>query len=139
MDFTYRVGQHDQRAVNRPEEEPGGSILDRLSNMKIEITSLNDEDLEFELIGVDASIANALRRIMMAEVPTMAIESVYIKNNTSVIQDEVLAHRIGLIPLRADPNEFIFPQESHTHLDTLVSYKMIYDDNIIIIITIIII
>jgi len=38
----------------------------------------------------------------------MAIEKVYISENTSVIQDEVLSHRLGLIPLRADPREFEF-------------------------------
>lgn len=57
-------------------------------------------------MGVDASIANAFRRILIAEVPTMAIETVYIFQNTSVIQDEVLAHRLGLIPIKADPGKF---------------------------------
>lgn len=37
------------------------------------------------------------------QVPTIAIEHVYVWNNTSVIHDEVLAHRIGLVPLNADP------------------------------------
>lgn len=55
------------------------------------------------MVGVDASIANAFRRILIAEVPTVAIEHVYVWNNTSVIQDEVLAHRIGLVPLNVDP------------------------------------
>lgn len=36
----------------------------------------------------------------------MAIERVYVSENTSVIQDEVLSHRLGLIPLKADPREF---------------------------------
>jgi DNA-directed RNA polymerase I and III subunit RPAC1 len=36
----------------------------------------------------------------------MAIEKVYIANNTSVIQDEVLAHRLGLLPIKADPRLF---------------------------------
>ena len=36
----------------------------------------------------------------MAEVPTLAIEYVFVHNNTSVIQDEVLAQRLGLIPLK---------------------------------------
>jgi len=62
--------------------------------------------MEFDLVGVDASIANALRRILIAEVPTMAIENVYVFQNTSVIQDEVLAHRLGLIPIKADPGKF---------------------------------
>ncbi|CCH42224.1 DNA-directed RNA polymerase [Wickerhamomyces ciferrii] len=52
----------------------------------------------------DTSISNAFRRIMISEVPSVAAEQVYIFNNTSVIQDEVLAHRIGLIPLKIDPD-----------------------------------
>lgn len=40
------------------------------------------------------------------QVPTMAIEKVLIANNTSVIQDEVLAHRLGLIPISVDPRLF---------------------------------
>ena len=57
-----------------------------------------DESI-FSLVGIDASIANAFRRILLAEVPTLAIERVYVMNNTSVLADEVLAHRLGLIPL----------------------------------------
>ncbi|KAJ9079437.1 DNA-directed RNA polymerase core subunit rpc40, variant 2 [Entomophthora muscae] len=78
--------------------------------------------MEFDLVGVDASFANALRRILIAEVPTMAIENVYILNNTSVIQDEVLAHRLGLIPFVADPNHFDFKrvEDNHTDLNTIV-------------------
>lgn len=56
-------------------------------------------DASFSLIGVDASIANAFRRILIAEIPTLAIETVFVSANSSVIQDEVLAHRLGLIPL----------------------------------------
>jgi hypothetical protein len=40
------------------------------------------------------------------QVPTMAIEKVLIANNTSAIQDEVLAHRLGLIPISVDPRLF---------------------------------
>lgn len=36
----------------------------------------------------------------------MAIEKVFIYNNTSIVQDEVLAHRLGLVPIRADPRLF---------------------------------
>jgi DNA-directed RNA polymerase I and III subunit RPAC1 len=65
-------------------------------------------------------MANSLRRIMIAEVPTMAIEHVYVVNNTSIIQDEVLAHRLGLVPLRVDPRLFAYkskeeaPSEGNT-------------------------
>lgn len=37
-------------------------------NLRVEIIELNDEEVVFDLIGVDASIANALRRILIAEV-----------------------------------------------------------------------
>lgn len=57
-------------------------------------------EASFSLIGLDAAIANAFRRILIAEVPTLAIEYVFVHNNTSVIQDEVLAQRLGLIPLK---------------------------------------
>lgn len=40
------------------------------------------------------------------QLPTMAIEKVLIANNTSVVQDEVLAHRLGLIPIKVDPRLF---------------------------------
>ena len=74
--------------------------------VKVKIQRLTDDEITFDLTGVDAAIANALRRILLAEVPTMAIEHVYIWNNSSIIQDEVLAHRLGLVPLNVDPREF---------------------------------
>lgn len=60
----------------------------------------------FEIIGCDTSFANALRRILLAEVPTVALEYVYMWNNTSLIHDEVLAHRLGLVPLNVDARLF---------------------------------
>ena len=60
----------------------------------------------FDLSGVEAPLANALRRIMISEIPTVAIEKVVIWQNTSIIPDENLAHRMGLIPLNADANLF---------------------------------
>lgn len=77
----------------------------------IDIIHMDKLQMEFDMVGVDAAIANALRRILLAEVPTMAIEKVFIYNNTSIIQDEVLAHRLGLIPIFADPREFDFRSE----------------------------
>ena len=59
-----------------------------------------------ELVGIDAATANALRRIIIAEIPTMALHKVFMYQNTSVIPDELLVHRLGLIPISADPNDF---------------------------------
>ena len=64
------------------------------------------ESIVFDVAGIRPSLANALRRIMLAEVPTMAIENVWFSDNTSVIPDEMLAHRIGLLPIKVDPADF---------------------------------
>lgn len=94
-----------------------------LQNLIVSVQRLTPSTIEFDLVGVDASIANALRRIMIAEVPTIAIEDVYVWNNTSIMQDEVLAHRVGLVPLKIDPRTMDFkpgnysaPMENDTHV-----------------------
>ncbi|KAH3873133.1 DNA-directed RNA polymerases I and III subunit RPAC1-like isoform X2 [Dreissena polymorpha] len=91
-------------------------------NFRVEIKRLTNDELEFDMIGIDAAIANAFRRILLSEVPTMAIEKVHIYNNTSIIQDEVLAHRLGLIPIKADPRLFQYKQNTEaepTEEDTI--------------------
>ena len=71
--------------------------------MEVEVLELEGDVLRLLVRGADVSFVNALRRIMIAEVPCMAIEEVGIVENSSVLEDEVLAHRIGLIPLKMSP------------------------------------
>jgi len=83
------------------------------ASLKVKVISETEakDELVFDLIGVDAPIANALRRILLAEVPSVAIETVWLYNNTSLIQDEVLALRLGLVPLNVDPRLLEFKGE----------------------------
>jgi len=67
---------------------------------KIEILSIAPEKIEFILSETDTSVANTLRRIMIAEVPTIAIDLVEFHENSTVLNDEYVAHRLGLIPIR---------------------------------------
>jgi DNA-directed RNA polymerase subunit D len=57
---------------------------------------------EVDLIDSTPSFANALRRVMLNEIPVTAIEEVTIKDNNSALQDELLAHRLGLIPVEGN-------------------------------------
>ncbi|XP_036403144.1 DNA-directed RNA polymerases I and III subunit RPAC1 [Megalops cyprinoides] len=91
-------------------------------NFRIDVIHMDESTLEFDMVGIDAAIANAFRRILLAEVPTMAVEKVFIYNNTSIIQDEILAHRLGLIPIKADPRLFEYRNsgdDEGTEIDTI--------------------
>ncbi len=79
--------------------------------MDIDIIELSDRKARFVLSGVSASFANALRRSILAEVPIMAIDDVNIYENTSVLFDEQLALRLGLIPLKTDNKSYTLPEE----------------------------
>jgi DNA-directed RNA polymerase subunit D len=70
--------------------------------MEIEFASLDDSLARFTLSGASPAFANAIRRAMIGEVPTLSIEDVRIYDNTSALFDEMLAHRLGLIPIKTD-------------------------------------
>ena len=70
--------------------------------MSLEITNENDEKVSVKIKGVPLQYANALRRICLNGVPIYAVESIDILENSSVLADEGVAHRVGLIPLKTD-------------------------------------
>jgi DNA-directed RNA polymerase I and III subunit RPAC1 len=109
LDRRKTVGINDETVTNitatdfpghHAGEDNSWSLEKFKANLKVQFHQNQEHEATFSLVGVDASIANAFRRILLAEVPTLAIEKVYVQNNTSVIADEVLAHRLGLIPLK---------------------------------------
>jgi DNA-directed RNA polymerase subunit D len=73
---------------------------------KMEIKMLSHdkeaEKVSFLIKGSNTTFANLLRRYIVEKVPTMAIENVEIVDNSSALYDEILAHRLGLIPLSTD-------------------------------------
>ncbi|KAF9467881.1 DNA-directed RNA polymerase [Collybia nuda] len=116
-----------------PDEDHSWNLGRFKETLKVQIQRLSQRSIEFDLVGVDASIANAFRRIMIAEVPTVCIEHVYMWDNTSVVVDEVLSHRIGLVPLNVDPALVSMkesPTEQATDRNTIVfGIKIICERN----------
>ncbi|TFK50729.1 hypothetical protein OE88DRAFT_1680508 [Heliocybe sulcata] len=86
-----------------PDEDHSWNLEKFKERLRVTVTRVSNRSIEFDMVGVDASIANAFRRILIAEVPTVCIENVYVHDNTSVMVDEVFAHRLGMIPLNVDP------------------------------------
>ena len=70
--------------------------------MSLEIINENDEKVSVKIKDVPLQYANALRRICLNGVPIYAVESIDVLENSSVLADEGVAHRVGLIPLKTD-------------------------------------
>lgn len=67
--------------------------------------------ISFLVKGITPAFANTLRRAIVEEVPTMAIEDVEFRKNSSVLYDEIVGHRLGLIPLKTDLKSYTLPGE----------------------------
>lgn len=78
--------------------------------MKLKIIEKDGTKMKFSLEDASPAFANTLRRIMISELPTLAVETVDIEENSSGMFDEMLAHRLGLVPLTI-PKKFSFREE----------------------------
>lgn len=79
--------------------------------MKIKMLSKDERKIKFVLEDSTPQFANALRRIIMSEVPVMAVDTVTFYNNDSALYDEVVAHRFAMVPLWFDAKTFKKPDE----------------------------
>ncbi|SHO43233.1 RNA polymerase insert [Nitrosotalea sinensis] len=68
-----------------------------------------------KLKDIPVQYANALRRICLAGIPTFAVDDVVIIENSSVLPDEGVAHRLAMVPLRTDLSRFVEPSACDCH------------------------
>lgn len=67
--------------------------------VSIKILEHTDRSARLLIEGIDGVLANAIRRAAWGEIPVMAIERVDFFENGSGLYDEIIAHRLGLVPL----------------------------------------
>lgn len=84
----------------------------------LEVISKDNQKIAIKLKGVPLQYANALRRVCLNGVPVFAIDTVDIIENSSVLPDEGLAHRLGLIPLKTDLSRFNEPSKCDCKSET---------------------
>ena len=81
----------------------------------MEVKQLNQDKeagkLSFVIKDSTPAFVNTLRRMITEEVPTLAIENVEFRDNSSALYDEVIAHRLGLIPIKTDLKSYELPSE----------------------------
>lgn len=80
-----------------------------LNSPSVELLEKVDERISVKFKNVPREYINALRRLAISEVPTLAIDDVVMIDNSSVVHDEAVAHRLGMIPLRTDLKRFVMP------------------------------
>ena len=89
--------------------------------MSLQVINQDEQKISVKLQGIPLQYANALRRICLNGVPIFAIDTVDILENSSIIADEGIAHRLGLIPLKTEFSAIESNNESDRILLTLDS------------------
>lgn len=79
--------------------------------MNIKILKSDNDEVVFLIKGIDYVIANTIRRAIINEVPSLAIEDIEFIKNNSALYDEMLAHRLGLVPLTSDLKSYVLREE----------------------------
>jgi len=69
------------------------------SDYEVQFIDRDERDARFLVRGVTPAFANGVRRAMIADVPTLSIDEVRVIENSSVMFDEMIALRFGLVPL----------------------------------------
>jgi len=77
--------------------------------LEIDFISSKGDETVFRISGVTPALVNGLRRTILSDVPILAIHETMFFENESPMHDEIVAHRLGLIPLTTPPDKYVMP------------------------------
>ncbi|MEF8973701.1 MAG: DNA-directed RNA polymerase subunit D [Haloarcula sp.] len=73
---------------------------------EVEFVERGEREARILVRGITPAFANGIRRAMVADVPTFSIDTVRVIENTSVMFNEQIGLRLGLVPLTTDLDDF---------------------------------
>ena len=76
------------------------------SDFEVEFIERGEREARFLVRGLTPAFANGIRRAMVADVPTFSVDSVRFIENSSVMFDEMIALRLGLVPLTTPLDDY---------------------------------
>lgn len=71
------------------------------SDRKVVVSEKKENAITLEATGFPVVLLNAIRRLVLSDVPTLAVDFIHVYDNTSSVFDEILAHRLGLVVLES--------------------------------------
>lgn len=117
----YKV---EAESIVKDYESASLTLDDFIHRLEFVLVEREGNTVEFDLKGCHPSLANALRRILISQVPSMAIHHVSIYENSTVFPDEYIAHRLGLVPLITDADSFDFLQDDDEAYNNVLNFKL---------------
>jgi DNA-directed RNA polymerase subunit D len=92
--------------------------------MKIQVLKKDEHNTVFKISEINPSIANTIRRYVLAHVPTMAVDEIEVRKNGSALYDEMLALRLGLVPIKTDLKSYKFWEENQNDRPKSAQYEL---------------
>jgi len=84
---------------------------------EVEFVERSEREARFLVRGITPAFANGIRRAMVADVPTFSIDTIRVIENSSVMFDEQIGLRLGLVPLTTDLDDFEVGDEVTLSID----------------------
>jgi DNA-directed RNA polymerase subunit D len=88
-----------------------------MSEYEVQFVDRSERSARFVVRPITPAFANGIRRAMIADVPTFSIDTVRVIENSSVMFDEQIGLRLGLVPITTPPGEFEIGDEVTLSLD----------------------